>query len=179
MAREIPGAQYPGELPTNASFEEQLDDFGHGDGDGNIVYRQTYPSDYWFNKMKAELQAIATELGVQPKGDYDSVVDRLGSFSRITSFTDGDTVPCISSGNIFKTTNTGATTITSFNAPFEGQCITVIFGDSDTIIDFTDTNLYGNGGVDWYPYTNDHMRCVYDGSKWFCNVSVNSASGVV
>jgi len=98
-----------------------------------------------------------------------------GKLSEFATFTDGDATPDVGDGNFFKTANTGATTITMFDGGSNGQVIRVIFGDSDTTIDFTGTNLEGNGGSDWSPTTNDHMTCVFDGTNWFCTVSDNTA----
>jgi hypothetical protein len=92
----------------------------------------------------------------------------------ITTFSNGDTTPGVSAGNIFKTTNTGATTITRFDYGVEGQEIKVIFGDGNTTVDFTGTNLKGNGGADWTPSAGDHMTCVFDGTNWYCNISDNT-----
>lgn len=116
--------------------------------------------------------------------DFDGWLDQFveyvrimfkGKLSEVATFTDGDATPDVGDGNIFKTANTGATTITMFDGGSNGQIIKVIFGDSDTDIDFTGTNLEGNAGVDWSPDTNDHMSCVFDGTNWLCAVSDNTA----
>lgn len=89
----------------------------------------------------------------------------------VTSFTDGDTTPSVYTNNVFKTANTGATTITTFDNSVTGQPITILFGDSDTTIDFSGTNLKGNGGVDWTASQYDVLTGVYDGTNWYCEVS--------
>lgn len=115
--------------------------------------------------------------------DFDGWLDQFveyvrimfkGKLSEVIAFTDGDATPDVGDGNIFKTANTGATTITMFDGGSNGQIINVIIGDVDTTIDFTDTNLEGNAGVDWTPTTNDHMTCVFDGTNWFCTISDNT-----
>jgi len=93
----------------------------------------------------------------------------------IQTFADGDTTPSVAGGMVFKTNNSSSTTITNFDDGVEGQVIWVIFGDSNTTIDFTDTNLKGNNGSDWSPSQGDHMTCVYDGTNWYCDVSDNTA----
>lgn len=90
-------------------------------------------------------------------------------------FTDGDTTPAVTYYEIYKTANTGATTITDFDEVSVTKKIWVIFGDSNTTIDFTGSGLKGNAGVDWSPSAGDHMTCVYDGTDWYCDISDNTA----
>ena len=86
----------------------------------------------------------------------------------VIAFTDGDTTPSIKQGRTFITANTGATTITTLDDVSEGETIRVLFGDSNTTIDFTGTNLHGNGGADWEPNQYDSMTCTYRAGKWYC-----------
>jgi hypothetical protein len=113
---------------------------------------------------------------------YDDSRGTMGDFrvggrmitSTITTFSNGDASPSVSNGNIFKTANTSTTTITTFDGGVAGQEIKVIFGDNKTNIDFTGTNLKGNGGTDWSPLPGDHMTCIFDGTNWYCDVSDNT-----
>ena len=91
----------------------------------------------------------------------------------LVGIADGDTTPSVFSTELLQTENTGATTITDFDAGYVNQKITIIFGDGNTTVDFTSSNLKGNGGVDWSPAENDHMTCVYNGTYWFCTISEN------
>jgi hypothetical protein len=91
------------------------------------------------------------------------------------NFTASDATPTVQGGNLFKTANALATTITAFDDGANGQEITVIINDANTTIDFTGTTLKGNAGVDWTPTTGDHMVCMFDGTNWYCNVSDNTA----
>ena len=93
----------------------------------------------------------------------------------VHTFAAGDATPSVAGGHVFKTANTGATTITMFDDGYTGQKITVIIGDANTTIDFTGTNLEGNAGVDWSPAQNDHLSAVFDGTNWFCSISDNTA----
>jgi len=62
-------------------------------------------------------------------------------------------------------------TITDFNNGLEGQEIVVHFVGSGNTVDFTGTNLKGNGGVDWSPAVGEVMRCInVDGTNWVCDV---------
>lgn len=98
-----------------------------------------------------------------------------GGATGVGLIADGDATPNVQGNHLFKTQNTGATTITDFDNGHYGQEITVIIDDGNTTIDFTGTNLKGNGGADWSPSAGDHMTCVYDGTSWYCNISDNTA----
>ena len=91
----------------------------------------------------------------------------------VTTFAVDAATPSVAGGNVFKTANTGVT-ITALTGGFTGQRVTVIFGDSVTVVDFTGTNLKGNAGVDWSPVTNDSMTCTFDGANWYCDISDNT-----
>lgn len=103
------------------------------------------------------------------------LVDTPFKGTTVNSISDGETTPGVQAGKVFKTANSSSTTITNFENALPGQQITVIFGDSNTIVDFTGTSLKGNGGSNWSPTQNDHMTCVYDGTNWYCDISDNTA----
>jgi len=86
-----------------------------------------------------------------------------------------DATPSVAGGGVFTSANTGATTITMLDDGAKGESIKIIFGDADTTIDFTGTNLKGNAGGDWTPAADDCMSCTFDGTDWFCDISDNSA----
>ena len=90
-------------------------------------------------------------------------------------FDDGDTTPAVTVYEMYKTANTSPTTITNFDTVSLTKKIWVIFGDSNTTIDFTASSLRGNAGVDWTPSSGDHMTCVWDGASWYCDISDNTA----
>ena len=89
-----------------------------------------------------------------------------------STFTNGDTTPDISSGNDFKTANTGATTITDFDNPSpDGQPITIIFGDANTTIQASASIVLQGGQTspdhDFGPSVAlDTMSLLYDGTRW-------------
>ncbi len=89
----------------------------------------------------------------------------------IIPFFDGDTTPFVDKSNILKTANTAPTIITMFDNGKIGQQIVVVFGDSNTTIDFSGTNILGNGGVDWTATQNDILTAIFDGTNWYCEVS--------
>lgn len=97
-------------------------------------------------------------------------------FNRVViSFVNGDTTPSVYNSNIFKEANTAPTTITTFDNPRTGQPIAILFTTANTIVDFTGTNLIGNGGTDWTSAANSVLTGYYDGTNWYCVVSTPSA----
>lgn len=131
-----------------------------------------------------EIQATATDTRLTYDGS--KLIDLTGSVpildngttsiitntnvSQIATFTNGDATPSVWKTKIYTTANTGATTITMFDNGYTGQKIIVLFGDGNTTMDFTGTNLKGNAGVDWSPASGDWMECVFDGTDWHCSV---------
>lgn len=93
----------------------------------------------------------------------------------VQTFAAQDATPAVSGGTVFKTANASATTITMFDSGVEGQTIYVLINDTNTTIDFTGTNLKGNGGVDWSPTTGDTMECFFVSPNWYCRISDNTA----
>lgn len=112
------------------------------------------------------------EDGELPR-QVELVADEIVAAEVTETFTDGDSTPSvIVPTTLYKTANTGATTISDFDDGFVGQVITVHIGDANTTIDFTGTSLVGNGGADWNPSSGDSMRCVFsDDGNWYCHVS--------
>lgn len=93
-------------------------------------------------------------------------------FNRVVpSFTDGDTTPSVNVSNAFKTGNTAPTTITTLDNSVTGQWLVVLFADANTTIDFSGTNLLGNGSVDWTAASGDMLYGLYDGTNWYCEIS--------
>ena len=96
---------------------------------------------------------------------------------QIILFVDEDATPSVYNGNVFKTANTGATTITMFDNGITGQQILLIIDDAFTSIDFTGTNLIGNSGVDWTANDNDILSATFDGTNWFCEIESMALGG--
>lgn len=88
-----------------------------------------------------------------------------------TAFEDGDASPSVANGNRFCTANTAPTTITDFDGGEEGQMIFLYFGDGNTTIDFTGTNLKGNAGVDWPASLGSSLIATKGPTLWYCHVS--------
>lgn len=87
----------------------------------------------------------------------------------------GSGTPSVLQGKNFKTGSTNIT-YSNFDDGYEGQEIKVIFdfAPGTGFVDFTGTNLKGNGGVDWVFAVGDHMTCVHDGTNWYCDISDNT-----
>lgn len=108
----------------------------------------------------------------QPSRNVELIADEVIASEVVETFTDGDSTPSVVvPTTVYKTANTGATTISDFDDGFTGQIITVLIDDANTTIDFTASGLIGNGGSDWSPASGDSMRCVYDGTDWYCQIS--------
>ena len=90
----------------------------------------------------------------------------------VTDFSDGDATPSIKTNEnnrLFRTTNTSPTTITDLDDGYIHQTVNIIINDANTTVDFTGTNLTRAAGTDWSPASGDFMRCIYDGSTWYCD----------
>lgn len=110
-------------------------------------------------------------------GGSQTITDiNISSFATaLTTFAANDVTPSVEDNTVFKTANTGAVVITNLDDGTAGQMVWIIFNDSVTTVDFTTgTYLRGNGGADWTPAQYDHMVCVYDGTRWYCQVSDNT-----
>jgi len=94
-------------------------------------------------------------------------VTREGAFTEIA---DGTTTPSVRRGYNFETQNTAPTTITNFLHAFPGQQILVKL-EGNTTIDFSGSNLKGNGGVDWTPAAGSFLTATFDGTNWLCQVT--------
>ena len=125
---------------------------------------------------------IAGSIDVDGLANLDIVdIDGAATFQsrtvfEIGTFTDGDATPDVRARTIFKTANTGATTITGFDNGTEGQIIHVALQDNNT--DFTNgTNLVLFRGLNYTSgQTNDIVSFLcLDGTKWLMlNIQDNS-----
>lgn len=98
----------------------------------------------------------------------------------IEAFADGDTTPSVLSSvtSVFKTANTSATTITTFDDGRVGQVVDIIVGDSNTTFDFSGGgNLVNGNGADVTPSSGNQMKAIYDGTNWFC-IGTGEVSGI-
>jgi hypothetical protein len=72
-------------------------------------------------------------------GEIDSTTEGGSSFitgnGNFFDFADGDTTPSVAGGTLFRTANTGATTITDFDDGTPGQVIHLVINDDNTEID--------------------------------------------
>jgi hypothetical protein len=80
------------------------------------------------------------------------------------------TAPKIESLYGHKTRNNAATTIASLTTGANGKIVDLLFGDSMTTIDFTETLMYGNKGVDYVSTPGDRMIATYRDGVWQCRI---------
>lgn len=104
------------------------------------------------------------------RNNVATTIQRGNQLDGIVSFASTDTTPSVATGDVFKTANASATTITTFDDGHVGQRIEVIIGDANTTIDFSGTTLKGNAGADLTAGQGDSLACVYDGTNWYCSV---------
>ncbi|MBI5454354.1 MAG: hypothetical protein HY956_07000, partial [Deltaproteobacteria bacterium] len=128
------------------------------------------------NEMDATLTSTITNparIDLYTKFDttYGLSTQKRGNF---LSFTSLDATPSVANGSLFKTANAGATTITMLDDGVTGQEVLILFNDANTTVDFTGTNLKGNGGTDFTASSGDTMSAVFDGTNWYCAVSNNT-----
>ncbi len=72
----------------------------------------------------------------------------------------------------FATTNVAPTTLSAITGAYDGQQIAIFFGDAQTTVDFSGTNLKGNAGVDLVAAVYDSILCTYykAATTWYCLV---------
>lgn len=119
--------------------------------------------------VKAALQALETAVEAGSGGDITSVLgDATGAvpilYQTPAAFGDADATPDVSAGTVFITANTGATTITDFDAGggslLDGQILIVIVNDTNTTFDFTSSGLEGTG-ADYLAANGETLMFVY------------------
>lgn len=115
------------------------------------------------------LSATQSVKWLNPQFDGNGSADVFSGTGH-TVFSDGDATPSVKRGKLFITANTGATTITNLDDGIQGDEVLVLINDANTTVDFTGSNLKGNGGVDWVPGSGDFMRCRKHGANWYCDV---------
>lgn len=86
------------------------------------------------------------------------------------TFADGDTTPTIRGGDVFRTSNTSATTISSFTNATPGKRFFVLVDDALSTFDFSDSGIRGNSGADVLLNQGDFLQCLYDGNYSNCIV---------
>lgn len=83
----------------------------------------------------------------------------------IIAFPDGATTPSVKRSNVFKTVNTGPTTITNFTQGVDGQQITVVMRDANTTI-ANGGSINTRSGADIVPAVNRSYSFVREGGVW-------------
>jgi parallel beta-helix repeat protein len=96
-----------------------------------------------------------------------------GTFSPFHTLTVNSATPSVSEAREVITNNTAPTTIGNFTGGYDGQEILVVFTDANTTLDFTGSNLKGNGGVDRVMSSGDAVRAVFRAggvNAWYVTV---------
>jgi len=84
-----------------------------------------------------------------------------------TSFSDADATPSVADHRHFKTANTGATSITTFDGGTNGQRITIIAGDANTTIT-PGATLECSAGSPLLLNSGDVIEFILDSTVWRC-----------
>lgn len=82
------------------------------------------------------------------------------------TFVDQDATPAVTGGNLFKTVNTVATTVTAFDGDVNGQQFCIVFGDALTTITDGGT-IFLQGAGNFTSTANDTMCLISDGTNNF------------
>ena len=98
----------------------------------------------------------------------------IGSINNPIYLTNNSATPSVASGDFFYAQYTTPTTITMLQGGYIGKVVRIRTLDNNITWDFTGTDLYGNGGVDWNSNLNDWLECVFDGFRWFCSIHESS-----
>jgi hypothetical protein len=130
------------------------------------------------NFVRGDNSAGTVGLLLDANGTYtgnmvtNHATDYAGTWKDMRTLTPNSATPSVLFGHAFITANTGATTITNLTDGFDGQEVVVAIRDAVTTVDFTGSNMKGNGGVDWVAPLNGSMRCTYNRTlfTWFCMV---------
>ena len=87
----------------------------------------------------------------------------------MTTFTGGDTTPSVTGNTMFRTNNSGATTITYFdNGEGTGHRITILINDNYTTIAHDTTKIRMPGGKDYNFQQYQIVTFILLGSVWIC-----------
>lgn len=137
--------------------------------DDNALSQVVLPLDrvsFFLGNCAPDINTPTPETDWRNQLSLHSVAFSIGQFKST-----GGSTPDVSRGNCFKTGNSSAVRVTDFTGGIPGQSIVVIFGDENTTVGFDETELRGNGGVDWNPSFGDFMRCIFSGQKWYCEIT--------
>lgn len=124
-------------------------------------------------QLDGKMDDLVDDTTPQLGGDLD--INNQPIFDAANSITGA--TPSVNGGTVFKTNNSGATTMTGFSNMTAGQMIWVLINDSFTEVDFSGTNLKGHAGAstDWDPASGDIMACIaLDATDAYCIVSRSS-----
>jgi hypothetical protein len=105
------------------------------------------------NKFNSSI-AVAKKYG--DSGTRTLIVERGVYRPGISTFTDNAATPSVAGGTLFKTANTGATTITDFTDGALGQTIKIVFTDNVTTVQ-NNANIFLSGATNFVATPNDFL----------------------
>ncbi len=100
--------------------------------------------------------------------ELSNVIQELqGHTTALGTFADADTTPSVLGASVWKTANTGGTSITTFDDGEQGRRIVLVFGDGNTTLVHgsnlnmvSNANFTGNAG-------DTRIFATDDGTKWY------------
>ena len=107
----------------------------------------------------------------------DTVDDFLVTAQNAKTATDGDVNPTVRGTRILTTGNTSSTTIDDLDDGYTGQEVIVVIGDALTTFDFSSSSLKGNGSINRLFDNGDWIKCVLNGTDWYCDIQQGTTSG--
>ena len=115
---------------------------------------------------------VATRVNVP---NWNTLVNAINANSsgvpaNLAEFSDGDATPSVGAGDTdtFRTANTGATSITTFDDGTDGQEIKIIINDANTTFVNGATLKYNSGG-DITLAQHDVIKFTLNSTVWCCS----------
>lgn len=120
------------------------------------LYKPADAETGWGSSVNTNVDTIDTEV----------TKIRKMIFKAEAAFADADTTPDVSSTGMFRTANTGATSITTFDSGTTGQLIRVRINDNNTTI-VHGSGIVLPGAINRKATTADIYMFHYDGTNWY------------
>lgn len=104
-------------------------------------------------------------LNIRLKQLENELAEIVSRQQGVVTFAAGDTSPSVATGGVFRTANTGATSITTFDDGRNGQRIVLIFKDANTTL-VNGATLEINGDANFTGANGDVKEFVLDSTVW-------------
>ena len=127
------------------------------------------------NALEMTSSATGNNVLIAPTFDRSEFVASGANLRRIgtviaslpVTFTDQDSTPAVSGGNVFVEANTAGTTISDFDSPTDGQQITVVFTTGNTTIQHGAGVIELNGSVNFTGADGNTLTLISVSGVWY------------